>query len=91
MYLLGSLGGIAYQGALWRLRRDGRLVLHDLTKDEVDRMAALMEKYTDTPMDLADASLVVAAETRSITTIFSIDSDFLVYRLRSGRAFDIVP
>jgi uncharacterized protein len=59
MYLLGSVGGYRYQAALWSLRAAGRVVLHDLTPAEADRMAALMAPYQDTPMDLADASLVV--------------------------------
>ena len=51
-----------WAGSLWRWRSDGRLTLLDLTAEEVDRMAELMAKYKDRPMDLADASLVVAAE-----------------------------
>jgi len=91
MYLLGSVGGYSYQAALWKLRSDKRLVLHDLTAAEVDRMAELMEKYADTPMDLADASIVVTAESRSISRVFSIDADFRIYRPKSGRPFEVVP
>jgi len=54
MYLLSSVGGYRYQAALWRLRAAGRLALHDLTPAEADRMATLMARYRDTPMDLAD-------------------------------------
>lgn len=91
MYLLGAVGGHPYQAALWKLRRDKRLVLHDLTAAEVDRMAELMEKYADTPMDLADASIVVTAESRSISHVFSVDSDFRVYRLKKGQALEVIP
>ena len=91
MYLLGAVGGYSYQAALWRLRNDKRLVLHDLSAAEIDRMATLMEKYADTPMDLADASLVAVAEGRSMKRVFSIDFDFRIYRLKSGQAFDVVP
>jgi predicted nucleic acid-binding protein len=62
MYLLGTVGGYRYQAALWSLRASGRVVLHALTLAEAGRMAALMAQYQDTPMDLADASLVVVAE-----------------------------
>jgi uncharacterized protein len=65
MYLLEVVGGYRYQAALWRLRATGRLVLHDLTPAEADRMMAMMEQYRDTPMDLADASLVAVAESRA--------------------------
>ena len=91
MYLLGAVGGYRYQAALWRLRATGRLFLHDLTPAEVDRMAMLMDKYQDTPMDLADASLVATAESRSLRRVFTTDSDFHIYRLADGSAFEVIP
>ena len=91
MYLLGEVGGYRYQAALWNLRRTGRLILHDLAPAEVDRMAVLMEKYQDTPMDLADASIVVVAETRSLRRVFTIDTAFRVYRLSDGSALEVIP
>jgi predicted nucleic acid-binding protein len=91
MYLLGAVGGYRYQAALWHLRSAGRLVLHDLTAAEADRMAGLMERYQDTPMDLADASLVVAAESRALRRVFTTDSDFHIYRLTDGSTLEVVP
>ncbi len=91
MYLLGTVGGYRYQAALWNLRTTGRLVLHDLTAAEADRMAVLMAQYQDTPMDLADASLVVVAESRALRRVFTTDSDFYVYRLVDGSALEVVP
>lgn len=90
MYLLGAVGGHAYQAELWRLWSDGKLVLHDLTTAELERMIILMAKYHDTPMDLADASLVVVADSRQLTDIFSLDSDFYIYRLASGSVLNII-
>jgi hypothetical protein len=55
------------------------------------RAAELMARYRDTPMDLADATLVAAAEQDGYREIFSLDSDFYVYRLSTGRALEIVP
>ena len=91
MYLLGTVGGYRYQAALWSLRTTGRVVLHELTAAEADRMAALMAQYQDTPMDLADASLVVVAESRALRHVFTTDSDFYVYRLADGSALEVVP
>jgi len=54
-------------------------------------MRVLMEQYRDLPMDLADASLVAAAEERALDRIFTLDSDFRIYRLPRGRTFTIVP
>ncbi len=62
MYLLFQAGGYPAQTQLWQWRRTERLVTHDLTAGEVDRMAVLMDRYQDRPMDLADASLVAVAE-----------------------------
>lgn len=42
-------------------------------------------------MDLADASLVAAAETLGITRVFTLDHHFRVYRLKNAQAFDVVP
>jgi predicted nucleic acid-binding protein len=90
MYLLGSVGGYRYQAELWKLWETGRLILHDLSSAELTRMAALMEKYRDTPMDLADASLVAVAESRSLQRIFTLDRDFYIYRLANGTALMVI-
>jgi len=46
----------------------------------------LMDRYSDHPMDLADASLVAAAEALRSTTVFTLDrGDFAAYRARIGR------
>ena len=90
MYLLGAVGGYRYQAAFWALQITGRLVLHDLTPAEADRMAALMQQYRDTPMDLADASLVAVAESRTLRRVFTTDSDFYVYRLADGSALEVI-
>ena len=43
----------------------------------------LMRRYANVPMDFADASLVVAAETLGTRKIFTIDrKDFTGYRIR---------
>lgn len=51
----------------------------------LERAFALMEQYADHPMDLADASLIVAAEALATTKVFTIDrQDFHTYRIRRG-------
>ena len=91
MYMLGRRGGYRYQAALWDMYFDGRLILHEPTAAETARMAALMERYWDTPMDLGDASLVAAAETLGLRLVFTIDRQFYVYRLGDGAALEVVP
>ena len=52
------------------------------------RAFELMELYADHPMDLADASLVVAAELLGTRRIFTIDrKDFETYRARRGHRY----
>ena len=54
-------------------------------------MAELMAKYKDRPMDLADASLIVAAERLGKKRIFTLDRDFHIYRMSDGNALETVP
>jgi predicted nucleic acid-binding protein len=59
------------------------------------RAFELMELYADRPMDLADASLVAAAEALDTRKIFTIDrDDFEMYRVRRGHrhiALEVLP
>lgn len=91
MYLLGAVGGYRYQSQLWDLRAGGRLILHDLTDAEIDRMSQLMKQYSDTPMDLADPSLVVVADSHSFHRIFTLDRHFRIYRLADNTVLDVAP
>ena len=71
---------------------EGRTVrIHAPTDAETARALELMEKYRDMPMDLADASLVALAEAQGYRRVFSLDSDFYVYRLADGSALEVVP
>lgn len=91
MYLLGQAGGIIGQRALWKLVDTDRLLLADLSTKAVERSAQLMDKYADRPMDLADATLVALAEEHGHRKIFSLNSDFHIYRIRGRQRFDVVP
>lgn len=65
-----------------------------LNDQALTRAFALMVRYADRPMDLADASLVVVAEMRRSHKIFTLDrSDFATYRIQNGHyqsAFEIL-
>jgi predicted nucleic acid-binding protein len=67
------------------------VVLHVPEAAEWSRMRVLMRQYQDAPMDLADASLVVAAERLHLRRIFTIDSHFRAYRIDGQHSFDIIP
>jgi len=91
MHLLNNIGGHFAQDVLWSYILDGLVAIHGSDLAERARMRELMSKYKDTPMDLADASLVAAAEVLGVRRIFTVDSDFVVYRLPGKQSFDIVP
>ena len=63
----------------------GGLVVWFFDRPTLSRAFELMELYADHPMDLADASLVVAAEFLETRKIFTVDrKDFETYRVRRG-------
>ena len=66
-----------------------------LDRSSLTRAFELMESYADHAMDLADASLVVAAEVLAVRRVFTIDrSDFATYRVRRGHrhhALQMIP
>jgi uncharacterized protein len=91
MYLVGRKFGFPGQQTLWMLVEAGQLRIYDHRPGDWQRMRDLMTQYQSVPMDLADASLVAAAESLNTTKIFTLDEDFRIYRLADGRAFEIVP
>ena len=63
----------------------GGLAVWFLDRAWLTRVFELMELYADHPMDLADASLIAAAEALGTRKIFTIDrKDFETYRVRRG-------
>jgi uncharacterized protein len=91
MHLVGRAGSWGAQKALWKLVLNEDLQVTASPRDTTDRIAKLMERYADRPMDLADASLVALAEERNLKRIFTLDSDFEIYRLHGRSRFELVP
>ena len=91
MYLAHRSGGWPMQSILWRVVERSALVLHEPGPGEPGRMAELMGRYRDVQMDLADASLVAAAEGLGVARIFTLDHHFRIYRLGGGGSFEVVP
>jgi uncharacterized protein len=66
----------------------GGLDVWYMDRPSLKRCFDLMVKYADHPMDLADASLVAAAEALRTTRVFTIDrADFDAYRARIGKSY----
>lgn len=91
MYFMGKLYGWHGQQLLWDFLSKNTIGLYQLSPDDLERMKNLMKKYSDVPMDFADASLVAAAEALATNKILTSDSDFYVYRINGRKHFNIVP
>jgi predicted nucleic acid-binding protein len=78
-YMLNFSVGAQIDFFEWVLKKG--VILYDVERRGISRIIELLQKYSDLPMDFADATLVLAAEKTGIRSIISIDSDFDVYRL----------
>jgi predicted nucleic acid-binding protein len=52
----------------------------NLSEKHISSIITYSQKFSDVPMDLADASLMVASDIIQTHKIVSIDSDFYIYR-----------
>jgi predicted nucleic acid-binding protein len=59
-------------------------------EDHWPNLEALLKKYADRPISLADASLIRMAEVHQEPRIATFDGDFGVYRWNRARKFEIV-
>jgi predicted nucleic acid-binding protein len=62
--------------------------------EDIERSFSLMDKYSDSPMDFADSTLLAVAEKLGTPKIFTLDfNDFNVYRYKKGHrhyVFDLI-
>ncbi len=91
MYLAGHRGGWRMQTQIGKLLFEGLLSFYEIPEGDYGRLFQLLEKYRDRPMDLADATLVLAAERLNLQQIFTLDSDFFFYLINDAKPFDVVP
>ncbi len=78
--------------AAWRFIRSGAIVVLPITDADLPDLERLMKRYSDRPMDFADATLVRLAQRESLSTICTIDhNDFETYRIAGRRKFRVVP
>ena len=70
----------------------GAFLLVPSSRASLQRVAELMEKYQNVPMDFADGTLVALAEVADTDKVFTLDHrGFSTYRLRGKKAFRVVP
>jgi uncharacterized protein len=85
-HLLGARGG----PALAALLRSRALVVAFELEHHLEAVLALLKKYGDVPMSLADACLVRMTETLDDAIVLTTDSDFRVYRRHSRQSVPCV-
>jgi predicted nucleic acid-binding protein len=87
-YLLQA-DGLPAWGVVQFLERETIAVRFDL-ESHLDRVLALMKKYSDTPMDFVDACLVAMTETKRDCRLITLDSDFQIYRRFERQAIPLI-
>ena len=65
----------------------GAVTIEPIVSDDFQRLKELISKYSDLPMDFADACLVFVGEKFKINQIATIDRDFDIYRLKGKKPF----
>ena len=79
-------------GAAWTFIRAGAVTVLPISDGDLPDLDALMRKYRDRPMDVADATLVHLARRESLSTIFTIDhDDFDTYRIDGRKRLRVLP
>jgi uncharacterized protein len=65
---------------------NGGIAIAEISREDLERIIELTNKYADLPMDFADASLVVLCERMKIKEIASVDRHFGIYRTRDRQS-----
>jgi len=90
LFLLNE-SATAQQACLTALVK-GMAQIEHLGEKTFARAATLMQKYSDFPMDFADATLVAVAEHLKIKKVFTLNQrDFRLYHPKHIRHFHLLP
>ena len=90
--LFHLVGDSDHEMEAWKLIRSGAIVLGTIDDSELSDIHRLMTRYSDRPMDFADATLVHLARREQLTTVFTVDlADFETYRIDGRRRFRVLP
>jgi predicted nucleic acid-binding protein len=87
-FLIARGGGDA--SAVIQLAERGVLSVAQLFDAEAASIARLMRRYENVPMSLADACLVRLIDRTSQATLFTLDSDFEIYRQKGRRLIPLL-
>jgi predicted nucleic acid-binding protein len=87
-YLLREIKGAAE--AVLENVECGNFLLPYRVTGRADKLARLIKKYADRPMDFADACLVDLAGELTTAQVLTLDADFRFYRWGRNRAFELL-
>jgi predicted nucleic acid-binding protein len=87
-YLLRREGQEA--DALFVLLDRGVIRIALAVQDEQADLRALMHRYRNRPMSLADACLVRLSEIHATGEVFTLDSDFRIYRRHGNKVIPVL-
>lgn len=76
--------------ALFELLERGVLKVGLEVEEQLADLRALMQRYRDRPMSLADACLVRLAELHSGGRVFTFDGDFRFYRRHGNKVIPVL-
>ncbi|MGL5850826.1 MAG: type II toxin-antitoxin system VapC family toxin [Phycicoccus sp.] len=91
-YLLGRTGGALIEAAFLRSIVEGVISVVDLTGDDYDRMADLVETYGDFALGTTDSAVIAVAERFRISEVATLDRrHFLAVRPSHIEALTLLP
>jgi predicted nucleic acid-binding protein len=75
---------------LLELVEDGALRVAFQIEEHASALRRLLRKYSDIPISLADACIVLMAEIHGSHSVLTLDADFLIYRTSSGAPLSLI-
>jgi uncharacterized protein len=91
-YLLGRDAGTPTVVAFLKGLPKSRFRVVALTEIDLNRIAEILTKYSDSRIDFVDASVMAGAERLSITTILTLDQrDSRLFRPQHCQSFELLP
>jgi uncharacterized protein len=91
-YLLHELGGAMLVVNTVRGLYESQVTLLELSTEDYQRGAAILEKYSDTRIDFVDACVMAVAEHLKVTRVLTFDHrDFGIFQPQHIKRFELIP
>ena len=75
------------QAALLKWIANSTIIIEPIESEDINEICNLFVKYSDVPMDFADACVVYVCEKIGTNEVATVDSDFEIYRLKGKKPF----